>query len=121
MTATPSNVLTLEETAAYLRLSPEVVEQEAIAGHIPGRQIDDHWQFIKTAIDDWLQNHRESSIGHFSDGVSRVPVSQESPWIEFAGVFKDDPDFAKIAAAIRAEREIEDDTEVDPSVYHLET
>ncbi|MBW4540411.1 MAG: hypothetical protein KME43_14880 [Myxacorys chilensis ATA2-1-KO14] len=41
----------------------------------------------------------------------------ESPWIKYAGMFKDDPDFAEIAAAIRAEREVEDDTEVDPSVY----
>jgi predicted RNase H-like HicB family nuclease len=44
----------------------------------------------------------------------------ESPWIKYAGMFKDDPDFAEIAAAIRAEREVEDDTEVDPSVYSLE-
>lgn len=111
MTATSPQVLTLEETAAYLRLPAELVEQEAIAGHIPGRQINDHWQFVKTAIDQWLQNRKEASIEH---------LSQENPWIEFAGVFKDDPDFAKIAAAIRAEREVEDDTEVDPSVYRLE-
>ncbi|NJR49838.1 MAG: hypothetical protein HC780_10005 [Leptolyngbyaceae cyanobacterium CSU_1_3] len=44
----------------------------------------------------------------------------ESPWIKYAGMFKDDPDFAEIAAAIRAEREVEDDTEVDPAVYSLE-
>ncbi|MBE9014217.1 hypothetical protein IQ250_28925 [Pseudanabaenaceae cyanobacterium LEGE 13415] len=44
----------------------------------------------------------------------------ESPWIKYAGMFKDDPDFAEIAAAIRAEREVEDDTEVDPAVYLLE-
>lgn len=43
-----------------------------------------------------------------------------NPWIKFAGMFQDDPDFAEIAAAIRAERNIEDDTEVDPSVYSLE-
>jgi hypothetical protein len=44
----------------------------------------------------------------------------DSPWTKYAGMFKDDPDFAEIAAAIRAEREVEDDTEVDPSVYLLE-
>jgi predicted RNase H-like HicB family nuclease len=43
-----------------------------------------------------------------------------SPWVKFAGIFENDSDFAKIAAEIRAEREIEDDTEVDPSVYSLE-
>jgi predicted RNase H-like HicB family nuclease len=45
----------------------------------------------------------------------------QSPWIKYAGMFKDDPDFAEIAAAIRAERAVEDDTEVDPSVYSLES
>jgi hypothetical protein len=44
----------------------------------------------------------------------------ESPWIKYAGMFRDDPDFAEIAAAIRAEREVKDDTEVDPTVYSLE-
>jgi predicted RNase H-like HicB family nuclease len=43
-----------------------------------------------------------------------------SPWVKFAGIFENDSDFAKIAADIRAEREIKDDTEVDPSVYSLE-
>jgi hypothetical protein len=60
MTATLPNVLTLEETATYLRLSPEVVVQEAIAGNIPGQQIDHTWRFLKSAIDDWLRcrDHR---------------------------------------------------------------
>ena len=44
----------------------------------------------------------------------------DSPWVKFAGIFENDPDFAKIAADLRAEREIEDDTEIDPSVYSLE-
>lgn len=43
----------------------------------------------------------------------------DSPWVKFAGMFENDSDFAKIASDIRAEREIEDDTEVDPSVYLL--
>jgi hypothetical protein len=34
----------------------------------------------------------------------------EKPWMKFAGVFKNDPDFAAIAQAIRAERDVEDDS-----------
>ena len=35
----------------------------------------------------------------------QIPSPQtQNPWIEFAGIFKDDPDFADIAQAIRAER-----------------
>jgi hypothetical protein len=42
-----------------------------------------------------------------------------SPWIKYAGMFKNDPDFAEIAVAMRAEREVDDDSEVDPSIYAL--
>lgn len=121
MTATLPNVLTLEETAAYLRLAPEVVVQEAIAGNIPGQQINHKWRFLRTEIDHWLQNYGKlASIEIPTTKTTQPHTSEENPWIEFAGVFKDDPDFAKIAAAIRAEREADDDTEVDPSVYRLE-
>lgn len=44
----------------------------------------------------------------------------ESPWLKYAGMFKDDSDFAEIAAAIRAERESDDESEVDPVMYALE-
>ena len=40
-------------------------------------------------------------------GVS--PMPEAHPVMEFAGVFKDDPDFAEIVAAMRAERELEAD------------
>jgi len=43
----------------------------------------------------------------------------ENPWVKFAGMFENDPDWAEIAAAIRAERESDDDSEVDPSVYAM--
>ena len=58
------------------------------------------------------------------DRVEILPLEldsppSESPWIKYAGMFKGDPDFAKIAAAIRAERDNDDESEVDPSVYTL--
>jgi hypothetical protein len=59
------------------------------------------------------------------DRVEFVPLSlslreqsqAENPWTKLFGLYKDDPDFAEIAAAMRAEREVDDDSEVDPSVY----
>ncbi len=41
----------------------------------------------------------------------------DDSWLRYAGMFENDPDFAEIAAAIRAERESDDESEVDPSVY----
>ena len=49
------NVLTLEETADYLRLPRDAVERQASRGRIPGRRIEDTWRFLRDAIDDWLR------------------------------------------------------------------
>lgn len=47
-----------------------------------------------------------------------VPIQDSEPtWMKFAGVFKDDSDFADIMESIRAERTSDDDSEVDPSYY----
>ncbi|MCU0565526.1 MAG: hypothetical protein MUF49_02895 [Oculatellaceae cyanobacterium Prado106] len=43
--------------------------------------------------------------------------TSNNPGTKLFGLYKDDPDFAEISAAIRAEREADDDTEVDPSMY----
>jgi predicted RNase H-like HicB family nuclease len=48
--------------------------------------------------------------------VDRVEASKR-PWREFADMFKDDPHFAQIVEAIQAERNSDDESEVDPSVY----
>jgi hypothetical protein len=38
-------------------------------------------------------------------------------WMKYAGVFKDDVDFLEIMQEIRAERDLDDESEVDPSYY----
>jgi predicted RNase H-like HicB family nuclease len=51
----------------------------------------------------------------------RVAMTTEAPpedaWDRMFGLFKGDADFAEIAAEIRAGREVDDDSEVDPAVY----
>ncbi len=56
-------VLTLEEAASYLRLTPAIVRNKAIHGMIPGQAIDENsWRFLKSAIDDWLCRRDSRSI-----------------------------------------------------------
>jgi hypothetical protein len=43
-------VLTLEETSAYLRLSVEIVTDQALKGNIPGRKIASDWRFLKIRV-----------------------------------------------------------------------
>ena len=49
-----SEVLSLQEAAAYLRLDePDVLRSVREQG-LPGRQIGTEWRFLKTAIQQWL-------------------------------------------------------------------
>ena len=56
------DILTLEETSEYLRLPVEIVLNQALKGDIPGRQIEDNWRFLKSAIDEWLRLKDSRSI-----------------------------------------------------------
>jgi predicted RNase H-like HicB family nuclease len=52
---------------------------------------------VQTLLTERLANAQIVSI--------QIPAPQpQNPWIEFAGIFKDDQDFADIAQAIRADR-----------------
>jgi excisionase family DNA binding protein len=56
------DVLTLEETAIYLRLPIETIERQALRGQIPGRRTEDSWRFLKAALDEWLRNYSGREI-----------------------------------------------------------
>ena len=75
------DVLTLEETSDYLRLPVETVLNQALKGNIPGRQIEDNWRFLKSAIDDWLSSKNSRSIllsqaGAFADDDSLTQIRE---------------------------------------------
>ncbi len=86
-TLTMPGVLTLEELAGYLRLPQETVEQQAIHGKIPGRQIENTWRFLKAAIDDWLT----------ADNGKMALLNQ-------AGAFADDDRLSELRDSIYAAR-----------------
>ena len=73
--ATLPDVLTLEETSIYLRLSIEEVTDQAVSGDLPGRKVKNGWRFLKIAIDDWLRTKSSRSVllhqaGAFADDES---------------------------------------------------
>jgi excisionase family DNA binding protein len=47
-------VLTLEEVAAFLKLSPDVVRSRAEEGELPGRRFGNEWRFARMAVLAWL-------------------------------------------------------------------
>lgn len=65
-----------------------------------------------------LQSTFLERLSHIEAISWDVPFQALEPnWKQFAGVFRDDPDFTAIMETIRAERTSNDDSEVDPSYY----
>jgi excisionase family DNA binding protein len=50
------DVMTIEELAAYLKLSKSSLYQFARAGKVPGVKIGEQWRFQKSAIDEWMRS-----------------------------------------------------------------
>jgi excisionase family DNA binding protein len=60
----PANdILTLEEVASYLRLTPQTIYKWAQENRIPGAKLGKEWRFRKSIIDRWLDDQilREDS------------------------------------------------------------
>ena len=47
-------VLTLDEVASLLKLSPDVVQARAEAGDVPARRFGQDWRFSRLAVLRWL-------------------------------------------------------------------
>lgn len=65
-----------------------------------------------------LQTTFLERLSHIEAISWNVPLDASAPtWMQFAGVFQDDPDFQEIMNEIRSQRTSDDDTEVDSSYY----
>lgn len=49
-------VLTIDELAAYLKVSKSSLYKWLTQGKIPGQKLGKHWRFSKPVIDRWLAN-----------------------------------------------------------------
>lgn len=47
-------VLTLQEVAAFLKLSPDAIRSRAEDGDLPGRRFGNEWRFARLAVLAWL-------------------------------------------------------------------
>lgn len=66
--ASPENeILTIEEVAAYLRLTPQTIYKWAQEKRIPAAKLGKEWRFRRSIIDRWLDEQilsRESGFEH---------------------------------------------------------
>ena len=79
-----SEVLTLTEAAAYLRLPEAEVVGAVQSQGLPGRCIAGEWRFLKSAIEHWLAS------------ASPTWEIRKAEILDLAGKYRDDPDLESI-------------------------
>jgi excisionase family DNA binding protein len=65
-----NDILTLEEVASYLRLTPQTIYKWAQENRIPAVKLGKEWRFRKSIIDRWLDDQilsDESGFSHLRD------------------------------------------------------
>ena len=55
MPDTPSEIMRLDELAAYLKVSKSTLYKLVQQGEFPGQKVGKQWRFHKSAVDDWLR------------------------------------------------------------------
>lgn len=61
MSSNPPEIMTIGETAQYLRISQSSLYKLAQEGRIPCQKVGRHWRFRKASIDNWL-DERKSKV-----------------------------------------------------------
>lgn len=59
-----SEVLTIEELAAYLKIAKSTLYKLAQDGTLPGQKVGKHWRFRKATIDRWLSENEAPAHGN---------------------------------------------------------
>jgi excisionase family DNA binding protein len=79
-----SEVFTLAEAAAYLRLSEADIIALFHSQNLPGRFTGSEWRFLKSALQQWLATG------------TPTPPSRKEAQRALAGKYQDDPDLMPI-------------------------
>jgi excisionase family DNA binding protein len=80
--ATPSELLTTQELADYLRINERTVLKLASLGELPGVRLGSQWRFRRTVIDAWLH---EQALG---SSLGSPPITDVEPATFGLGDFK---------------------------------
>jgi len=68
-----TDIMTLEEVAAYLKLKPQTIYTWAQEKKIPAAKIGKEWRFRKSIIDEWYLRHIDEK---FSDVIESWRAKQ---------------------------------------------
>jgi excisionase family DNA binding protein len=60
-------IMTLEEVAEYLRLTPQTIYTWAQEKKIPAVKLGKEWRFKKSLIDKWFNDHLDDKFRNYLD------------------------------------------------------
>ena len=72
-----TDIMTLEEVAAYLKLKPQTIYTWAQQKKIPAAKIGKEWRFKKAIIDEWFVNHIDEKFRDIVDNCKTKGERQE--------------------------------------------
>jgi len=70
-----TDIMTLEEVAAYLKLKPQTIYTWAQEKRIPAAKLGKEWRFRKSIIDEWFIQHIDEK---FSKVISNWKAKQKT-------------------------------------------
>lgn len=62
-----SEIMTVEEVAAYLKMKPQTIYTWAQKGKIPAAKLGKEWRFRQDIIDAWFLNHIDEQFRGLAD------------------------------------------------------
>jgi excisionase family DNA binding protein len=74
MVDNPPNILTIGETAEYLRISVSSLYKLAQESRIPCQKVGRHWRFRRESIDRWLD---KSEVPHQNSTVEIKSINRK--------------------------------------------
>jgi len=70
MTNNPPEIMTIRETADYLRVSLSSLYKLAQEGRVPCQKVGRHWRFRRESIDRWLEQTKPLNHSRITDDNS---------------------------------------------------
>ena len=74
-----SDILTVEELHAYLKIPRPTIYTLAQQGRIPAAKVGKHWRFKKSSIDRWLHEQQRTRVSTSRTTRNTQPSVAPSP------------------------------------------
>ncbi len=72
-----SEIMTIEEVAAYLKLTPQTIYTWAQEKKIPAAKLGKEWRFKRSIVDAWFNRHIDEKFSHIVNDVQNARNNAE--------------------------------------------